>query len=194
MGFLVAALATNTIDGFVSIYFFLFMYIITSILTWGYITEFYSSQQEVNLFYNKPFSPIFLSSLSNYLKVNKVGAFSLMIVFFSVAGIPPLSGFLSKIFVIFGLIASDFWLTSVVIVLISSISVFYYIRVVKILFFVVKDLKVNNQNIQTTFSVDLFDLYCTIMALGLYLLFFFFLFPEIPMLGSHYIVLSTFGF
>jgi NADH:ubiquinone oxidoreductase subunit 2 (subunit N) len=92
------------------------------------------------------------------------------------------------------LISSDFWLTSVVIVLISSISVFYYIRVVKILFFEVKDLKVNNQNIQTTFSVDLFDLYCTIMALGLYLLFFFFLFPEIPMLGSHYIVLSTFGF
>jgi NADH:ubiquinone oxidoreductase subunit 2 (subunit N) len=123
-----------------------------------------------------------------------VGAFSLMIIFFSVAGIPPLSGFLSKIFVIFGLISSDFWLTSVVIVLISSISVFYYIRVVKILFFEVKDLKVNNQNIQTTFSVDLFDLYCTIMALGLYLLFFFFLFPEIPMLGSHYIVLSTFGF
>jgi proton-translocating NADH-quinone oxidoreductase chain N len=194
VGFLVSALATNTVDGFVSIYFFLFIYIITSVLIWGYITEFYSSQQEVNLFYNKAFSPIFLSSLSNYLKVNKIGAFSLMIVFFSVAGIPPLSGFLSKIFIIFGLVDSNFWLTSVVIVLISSISVFYYIRVVKVLFFESKDLKVNNQNIQTTFSVDLFDLYCIIMALGLYLLFFFFLFPEIPMLGSHYIVLSTFGF
>ena len=194
VGFLVSALATNTVDGFVSIYFFLFIYIITSILIWGYITEFYSSQQEVNLFYNKAFSPIFLSSLSNYLKTNKIGAFSLMIVFFSVAGIPPLSGFLSKIFIIFGLVDSNFWLSSIVIVLISSISVFYYIRVVKVLFFESKDLKVNNQNIQTTFSVELFDIYCIIIAFGLYSLFFFFLFPEIPMLGSHYIVLSTFGF
>jgi len=104
VGFLVSALATNTVDGFVSIYFFLFIYIITSVLIWGYITEFYSSQQEVNLFYNKAFSPIFLSSLSNYLKVNKIGAFSLMIVFFSIAGIPPFSGFLSKILIIFVLV------------------------------------------------------------------------------------------
>ena len=194
VGFLVSALATNTLDGFASIYFFLFVYIISSILVWGYITEFYSSQQEVNIFHKKAFSPIFLSSLSNYFKVNKVAAFSLMVVFFSIAGIPPLTGFLSKIFIIFGLISSNFWLTSVVIVLVSSISVFYYIRIVKVLFFETKDLRVNNQNIQTTFSVDLFDLYCTIMALGLYLLFFFFLFPEIPMLGSHYIVLNTSGF
>ena len=194
VGFLVAALATNTVDGFVAIYFFLFIYIITSVLLWGYITEFYSAQQEVNLFHKNFLSPLFLSSLSNYFKLNKMGAFSLMIVFFSIAGVPPLSGFLSKIFILFGLIESDYWLISVVIVLISSISVFYYIRVIKILFFETKDLKVNNQNIQTSFAVNLFDLYYCLIAFGLYMLFFFFIFPEIPMLVSYYIVLSTFGF
>jgi len=194
VGFLVAALATNTVDGFASIYFFLFIYILTSVLTWAYITEFYSAQQEVNKFNKILFAPLFLSSLSNYFKLNKIGAFSLMILFFSVAGIPPLSGFLSKIFILFGLIGSDFWLISILIVLVSSISVFYYIRVVKILFFETKDVKANNQNIQTSFPVDLFDTYCCTVALSLYLLFFFFLFPEIPMLSSYYIVLSTSGF
>jgi len=187
-------LATNTVDGFASIYFFLFIYILTSVLTWAYITEFYSAQQDVNKFNKILFAPLFLSSLSNYFKLNKIGAFSLMILFFSVAGIPPLSGFLSKIFILFGLIGSDFWLISILIVLVSSISVFYYIRVVKILFFETKDLKANNQNIQTSFPVNLFDIYHCVIALGLYLLIFFFLFPEIPMLGSYYIVLSTSGF
>jgi len=194
VGFLVAALATNTVDGFASIYFFLFIYILTSILVWGFITEFYNSQQEVNIFRKTSFTPLFLSSLSNYFKINKVGAFSLMVIFFSIGGIPPLSGFLSKIFILFGLIGSDFWLVSVFVVLISSISVFYYIRIVKILFFETKDLKANNHNIQTSFPVNLFDTYCCSLSLGLYLLFFFFLFPEMPMLGSYYIVLSTSGF
>lgn len=194
VGFIVVALATNTVDGFASVYFFLFVYILTSILVWGYITQFYSSQQETNLFYKRSFAPIFLSGLSNYLKLNKPAAFSFMILFFSIAGVPPLSGFLAKIFILFGLIESKFWLTSVIIVLISSISVFYYIRVVKVLFFETKDLKVSNQVIQTTFPVALLDVYCCIMAIGMYLLFFFFFFPELPLLGAHYIVLNTSGF
>ena len=194
VGFLVAALATNTVDGFVAVYFFLFIYILTSILVWGYVTQFYSSQQEINIFYNKSFTPIFLSNLSNYLKTNKIAAFFFVIIFFSVAGIPPLSGFLSKIFILFGLIDSNFWLTSVVIVLIGSVSVFYYIRVIKVLFFETKDLKVNNQSVQTTFPVALLDWSCCVIAFGIYLLFFFFFFPELPLLGSHYIVLNTYGF
>ena len=194
VGFLVAALSTNTVDGFASTFFFLFIYIITSLLVWGYITELYRCQQEVNLFYDKSLTPIFLSSLSNYFKVNKVAAFSLVIVFFSVAGIPPLSGFLAKIFILFGLVSSNFLLVSVVIVLVSSISVFYYVRVVKVLFFETKDLRVNNQNIQTVFPMGLSDFYYTIMSCGLYMLLFFFFFPEIPLLSSYYIVLSTFGF
>ena len=39
-----------------------------------------------------------------------------------------------------------------------------------------KDLKANNQNIQTSFPVNLFDIYHCVIALGLYLLIFFFLF------------------
>ena len=108
VGFLVAALSTNSLDGFVSIYFFLLIYILTSILIWIYITQFYSSQKEVNLFELKNFSSIFLSNLSSYFKSDKIASVSFILIFFSIAGIPPLSGFLAKIFILFGLINSDF--------------------------------------------------------------------------------------
>jgi len=194
VGFLVAALATNTIDGFVSVYFFLFVYLLTSILVWSYVTQFYSSQEEIHSFYKKSPIPIFLSNLSHYMKTSKIAAFFLMLIFFSIAGIPPFSGFLSKVFVVFGLIDCNFWITSVIIVLLGSVSVFYYIRVIKVLFFETKELKVNNESIQTIFPAVLLDWSCCIIIFGGYLLFFFFFFPELPVMGAYYIVLNTYGF
>ena len=85
VGFLVVALATNTLEGFSSIFFFLFIYIITSILIWGYITNLYLSQKKVIMFEKKVVSPIFLSSLSNLVKVDKLAAVSFALIFFSIA-------------------------------------------------------------------------------------------------------------
>jgi NADH-quinone oxidoreductase subunit N len=194
VGFLVAGLATNTVDGFVSIYFFLFVYIITSILIWGYITQFYFSQKEVNLFEGKNFTSIFLSNLSNYFKLDKISAMSFVLIFFSIAGIPPLSGFLSKILILFGLINSNFIVSACIIVIISAVSVFYYLRIVKIIFFETKDVRMNNQHIQTIFPTIWYDITSCIMATCLFLLILFFFNPEIPYLGFQYLLLNTFGF
>ena len=194
VGFLVAALATNTVEGFGSIYFFLFIYTITAFLTWGYIVQFYGSQIKVNNFEKKLITPIFLSNLSNFFKLDKMTALSFVLIFFSVAGIPPLSGFLSKIFILLGLVESNLIISSGIIVIISAISVFYYLRIVKIVFFETKDVKMNNQNIQTFFPLVLNNFSSYGIAFCLYLLLFFFFFPDILILGSQYIVLSTFGF
>jgi NADH-quinone oxidoreductase subunit N len=194
VGFLVAALATNTLDGFVSVYFFLLIYIITSVLIWAYIIQFYGSQREVNLFEGKSASSIFLSNLSNYFKFDKVGAFSFVLIFFSVAGIPPLSGFLSKIFILFGLISSNFILSSCIIIIISAISVFYYLRIVKIIFFETKSLRTKNHHIQTVFPTIWYDSTFSLIATCLFLLVLFFFNPEIPYLTFQYLLLSSFGF
>jgi NADH-quinone oxidoreductase subunit N len=194
VGFLVAALATNTLDGFVSVYFFLLIYIITSVLIWAYIIQFYGSQREVNLFEGKSASSIFLSNLSNYFKFDKVGAFSFVLIFFSVAGIPPLSGFLSKIFILFGLISSNFILSSCIIIIISAISVFYYLRIVKIIFFETKNLRTKNHHIQTVFPTIWYDSTFSLIATCLFLLVLFFFNPEIPYLTFQYLLLSSFGF
>ena len=54
---------------------------------------------------------------------------------FSLAGIPPLSGFLSKLLVLTSLVEMNYLKLFLFLVLISLISTYYYIRVIKILVF-----------------------------------------------------------
>jgi len=194
VGFLVAILGVQTIDAYTSLYFFLIIYMISSILIWSNITLFYDSQNLFNIFYNKTPSPLFLSGLSNLFKTNKLWAFSFVIIFFSIAGVPPLSGFLSKIFILFGLIQSQELIGSLFLILISAISVYYYLRVVKIIYFESKDVRSQNNQFQTVFQIVNFDLICFIIALCLFLLVFFFFYPTNLILCCQHIALNLFSF
>lgn len=59
------------------------------------------------------------------------------IVFFSLAGIPPLAGFFVKFFLFQTMFAADFLINSsfFIILVLSVVSAFYYIRVVRFIFF-----------------------------------------------------------
>jgi NADH-quinone oxidoreductase subunit N len=194
VGFLVAALSTNSVDGLSAVYFFLVIYILTSILVWNHVTLFYSFQKKIKQFNGKMATPLFLSSLSNFFKFNSLWAFSFVLMFFSVAGIPPLSGFLSKIFILFGLIDSSQLIGSICLIMISAISVFYYIRVIKVIFFESKEVRSKNDQFQTVFNLSLFDFDCVIISICLFLLVYFFFYPSTLLLICQYIVLSSFWF
>ena len=60
---------------------------------------------------------------------------SAALAFFSLAGIPPLVGFYAKVFVFFSAIKSSLYLVAFVVLAISVISTFYYISVVKTIYF-----------------------------------------------------------
>jgi NADH-quinone oxidoreductase subunit N len=62
-------------------------------------------------------------------------AITFTFVLFSIAGIPPMAGFFSKLFVILSIISQEYYITSFIIVIISSVACFYYIRLIKIFFF-----------------------------------------------------------
>jgi len=194
VGFLVAALSTNSLDGFSAIYFFLIIYILTAILTWNHVTLFYSFQKNINVFDKVLPSSLFLSNLANFFKINSLWSFSFILIFFSVAGIPPLSGFLSKIFIIFSLIDSKELFISLFLILISAVSVFYYIRIVKIIFFESKHLKTLNDSFQTTFNGSLFDFDYIIISFCLFLLLFFFFYPTFLLLVCQDMTLGSYWF
>jgi NADH-quinone oxidoreductase subunit N len=62
-------------------------------------------------------------------------AFILLLIMFSLAGVPPLAGFYAKLAVIYAVVAAgQIWL-AVVAVLFSLIGAFYYLRVVKLMYF-----------------------------------------------------------
>lgn len=62
-------------------------------------------------------------------------AFSLAVLMFSTAGIPPLAGFFSKFYILIAAVSHGFLIAAIIAVLFSVISAYYYLRIVKIIYF-----------------------------------------------------------
>ena len=77
----------------------------------------------------------YTTDLALMAKTNPLVAFNLTLTMFSIAGIPPLAGFYSKAYLFFAAMSSGQFLLALVGVLTSVISCFYYIRLVKIMYF-----------------------------------------------------------
>jgi NADH-quinone oxidoreductase subunit N len=189
-GFIVAGLSLNTLGGFTSVFYFLIIYIITSILIWSYFSLFYQFQFNMNIFTKQHSTPLYISTLSNFFKRNILWSLGLVIVFFSIAGIPPLVGFLAKVSILLELMNSNKILPSAILLLVSSISVYYYIRFIKVIFFEPKDNDNNYENVQIVFNnFNLKGIYFY-KAIFLFLLIALFFYPEIILLLSQYIILN----
>ena len=68
-------------------------------------------------------------------KTNGLLAFNLTVVLFSMVGIPPLAGFWSKFYLFFATISSSLYTVALVGVLASVVSCFFYIRMIKTMYF-----------------------------------------------------------
>lgn len=194
VGFLVAGLSVGTLNGFCATYFFLLIYILTSILIWGHFTAFYSFQHKINTFHGKESTVLFISSLSNFFNKNALWSFSFIIVFFSVAGIPPLTGFLSKILILAEVVNSEKIVAAILLIIISSLSVYYYIRIVKVIFFESNKLKKDFEGFQTVFLDFYSDGIYLVFAGLLFLLVVIFFSPNGILLVCQYVILNTFIF
>lgn len=194
IGFIISGLSVSTLDSLISTYFFIIIYILTSILVWTHFSIFYSFKERTDSFKKRLSTPLFVSSLSNLYKVNSMWSFSFQIIFFSIAGIPPLSGFLAKVFILSSIIESKNVFFSLLLAMISAVSVFYYLRVIKVIFFESKDLKLNNDQFQIVFNSPQFKSECLLISICLFLLLFFFFFPSFLLLICQYIVIGSFFF
>ena len=84
-----------------------------------------------------------LEDLSLILKSNTLLGFFIAVNFFSFAGIPPLSGFFMKLSVLWSLIINDMLWVSFFILFLGVISCFYYLRIIRIIFFDVSPIILN---------------------------------------------------
>jgi NADH:ubiquinone oxidoreductase subunit 2 (subunit N) len=130
MGYSLLAFSTFSMLGLEMLYFYLFTYILSNIIIW-YIV--------VGL---KKIKPNYSSKLSKDIgdfvllgKSNKFLAFGLSVAFFSLAGIPPLLGFIAKFGVFLSLILQQFYALAILTILCSVVSTFYYVRLIKVLYF-----------------------------------------------------------
>ena len=77
----------------------------------------------------------YITDLAYLAKTNPILALTFTITMFSMAGIPPLAGFYSKAYLFFATMSSGLYLLALIGVLTSVLSCFYYIRLVKIMYF-----------------------------------------------------------
>ncbi|MBR0672379.1 NADH-quinone oxidoreductase subunit NuoN [Neoroseomonas soli] len=76
-----------------------------------------------------------VSDLAGLARTDLGMAVWMAIFMFSMAGIPPLAGFFGKMFVFKAAIDAGLWTLAIVGVLASVVSAFYYLRIVKVMFF-----------------------------------------------------------
>jgi len=130
MGYCLLAITSFSKFGFEMFFFYIISYILTNIVVWYVIL----SLKKIDKIYKektaKDVGDLFVLSRSN-----KVLSFSLCLSFFSLAGIPPLLGFLAKLGIFLNLILENFYLLALITILCGTISTFYYLRIIKILYF-----------------------------------------------------------
>ena len=136
VGFLIIGLCLNSIAGISSFFYYLFVYLVTSVLIWGKLVCFYEFHSTISFFFSgRNVISLYLSNFSNFFRINRLWSFSFLLFLFSIAGIPPLAGFLGKIFILLETVKFQYFYVSSFLIVISAISTFYYIRLIKIIFF-----------------------------------------------------------
>ena len=135
IGFILLALAINSVNSIEALYFYIFQYTLTNLnvflilLAFGYIIN--SKNLINNNLINADIN--FISQLKGQFFHNPILSLSLSICLFSMAGVPPLIGFFSKYYVLYSAISSQYYLMAIIAILTSVISASYYIKIIRIL-------------------------------------------------------------
>jgi len=125
MGFLLIGVACSTFIGIRATLIYLFIYIV---MNCGFLQIFlttYADKDNLTL--------DFVTDFKYFARDNKIFAILLIIILFSMAGIPPLAGFFGKYFLFAASIKSGYYFLVIIGMLTSLVSTFYYIRIIKIM-------------------------------------------------------------
>ncbi len=125
MGFFLLGILSATPNGYGSAVFYVLVYAVMSLGAFGMIV----------LLSRAGFEAEKLTDFRGLNQRNPWYAFLMMLLMFSMAGVPPTAGFYAKLLVIQSVIgAGKLWL-AVVAVLLAVIGAYYYLRVVKLMYF-----------------------------------------------------------
>ena len=125
IGFMLLAIMSYQYMSEGTIFFYLIIYLITTFGVFSVILNLRTSEGEITL----------LTGLNGLKASSKSKAISMLVFLFSLAGIPPFAGFFAKFFILSASINEGFYILSVIAVISSVIAAFYYLSVIKNMFF-----------------------------------------------------------
>lgn len=155
VGFILLALTVNSIESIQSFIFYLMQYSLTNLnafiilISIGYSLYLFVEKRQDNVegeekeklpltseikdLNNSPIQLI--SQLKGYFYINPVLALSLAITLFSFVGIPPLAGFFAKQMILSSALDNGYVFMALIAILASVVSAYYYLAIVKQIFF-----------------------------------------------------------
>ncbi|APF37471.1 NADH-quinone oxidoreductase subunit N [Chelatococcus daeguensis] len=125
MGYALVGLAAGTAEGVQSVLVYMAIYLVMTLGTFAFILSMRREEGPVEGIYD----------LAGLARTQPYAAYGLTILFFSLAGIPPLAGFLAKWYVFAAAVEAQLYSLAVIGVLASVVGAYYYIRIVKIMHF-----------------------------------------------------------
>jgi NADH-quinone oxidoreductase subunit N len=125
VGYTLAGVATGSNDGIQSSVIYITIYIIMNL---GLFSCLLMMKRN-----NKYFEDI--EDLSGLSKNHPLMSLSLLVILFSLAGIPPLAGFFAKFYIFKSVLEQSMYFLAIVGLLSTVVAAFYYLRIIKIMYF-----------------------------------------------------------
>jgi NADH-quinone oxidoreductase subunit N len=125
IGYALAGVASASNDGIQSSIIYLTIYIVMNL---GLFSCLLMLRRNKNYYES-------IDDLSGLSKNHPILSFSLLVILFSLAGIPPLAGFFAKFYIFKAVIEQSMYFLAIVGLLSTVIAAFYYLRIIKIIYF-----------------------------------------------------------
>ena len=125
IGYALAGVATGAVSGYQSAIVYISIYVIMNI---GAFSCLYLLKKDGQYKEN-------ISDLSGISKKNPLLAISLLIILFSLAGVPPLGGFFAKFYVFVSVLEKEMYALAIIGLLTTVMSAFYYLKIIKTIYF-----------------------------------------------------------
>ena len=125
MGYALAGLSVGSNEGIQSAIAYISIYIIMNL---AFFSCLFMIRKSENYFEN-------IEDLTGLSKNHPILSISLLIVLFSLAGIPPLAGFFAKFYIFMAVIEQSMYFLAVIGLLSTVIAAYYYLRIIKIIYF-----------------------------------------------------------
>jgi NADH-quinone oxidoreductase subunit N len=125
VGFALVGMATGTVEGVQGVVIYMATYVAMTAGTFGVLLAMHRNGKMVEN----------ISDLAGLGWSRPSLALAMMFFMFSYAGIPPFAGFIGKLYVFIAAIHAHFYGLAVIGVLSSVISAFYYLKIIKVMYF-----------------------------------------------------------
>ncbi|SVC07901.1 uncharacterized protein METZ01_LOCUS260755, partial [marine metagenome] len=125
VGYILIGLVAANSAGIKGVSIYMIIYVVMNIAVFSIIL----SLKYNNVFIEK------ISEFSGLSKHKPLISLSLAIIMLSMAGIPPFAGFFGKFYIFVAALKADLILLAVLGVISSVISAFYYLRIIKVMYF-----------------------------------------------------------